>query len=92
VSPSQVGRGATVTVSGSAGDCSAGDSATLISPGFPHTQDFAGVPALSATVQGDSSFSTSTTIPQSTKPGSYDITARCGGGNLGLVSSLTVTG
>ena len=65
---------------------------TLISRTFPHTQDFAGLPALSATVEGDGSFSTSTTIPATTQPGGYDITARCGGGNLGLVAHLTVTG
>ena len=65
---------------------------TLISRAFPHTQDFAGLPALSATVEGDGSFSTSTTIPATTQPGGYDITARCGGGNLGLVAHLTVTG
>ena len=84
LSPSPVQGGDRVTVGGSAGDCTAGDPVTISSSAFPPTREFAGVPAVTATVHDDGSFSTTTAIPSTTQPGDYDVTARCGGGNLGL--------
>lgn len=90
VTPSVVYRGHAVTIRGNAGSCPVGDSVTIISRAFPHTHDFAGVPALFAKVKTGGGFSTSTRIPAKRKPGKYGITARCGGGNLGVSAHLTV--
>jgi len=88
-SPGTVGAGGTVTVSGSAGlDCS-GD-VTLISKAFAHTHDFAGLPALMVPTTAGGAFSATTTIPGSTPAGTYTITGRCGGGNLGVSATLVV--
>jgi hypothetical protein len=35
-------------------------------------------------------FRASTVIPRMRKPGRYVVTARCGGGNLGITAHLTV--
>ncbi len=89
VSPSPVTAGHTVTVSGSVGpDCSG--PVTLISKAFVHTHDFAGLPAVFAAVQPGGAFTTTTEIPRSTAAGTYTITGRCGGGNLGVSATLMV--
>jgi hypothetical protein len=90
VTPATVHRGHTVHVHGSAGDCPAGDSVTIISQAFPATHQFAGVPAIYARVHSGGHFATTTRIPHTKAPGHYGITARCGGGNLGVVAHLTV--
>ena len=92
VSPSSVPAGGRVIVSGiAAGGCAAGDTVTLTSPAFSHQHEFAGVPAISATAESSGHFSVSTQIPGSRTPGAYSIGGRCGGGNLGVQASLTVT-
>jgi hypothetical protein len=89
VSPSAVVAGSTVTVSGSAGPaCTAG--VTLISKAFVHTNDFAGLPALFAAVEPGGAFTATTRIPRSRAAGTYTITGRCGGGNLGVSATLVV--
>jgi hypothetical protein len=95
VSPSSVAAGGSVTVSGSLGPESAAGSecasgVTLLSRAFVHTQDFAGVPAVGAAVRPDGTFTATTTIPRSRAAGSYTITGRCGGGNLGVSATLVV--
>ena len=50
-----------------------------------------GVPAVFAKVRAGGSFSTRTTIPRHRKVKRYEVTARCGGGNLGVVAHLRVT-
>jgi hypothetical protein len=94
VSPSSVAAGGSVTVSGSVGPDSAGSECatgvTLLSRAFVHTQDFAGVPAVDAAVRPDGSFKATTTIPRSKAAGSYTITGRCGGANLGVSATLVV--
>ena len=92
LSPSSVAPGDAVSISGSAGDCPPGDDVIVISRAFPGPEEFAGVPAVTAPVQSDGSFSASATIASDQEPGTYDVTARCGGGNLGLLEHLTVTG
>jgi hypothetical protein len=94
VSPSSVAAGGSVTVSGSLGPESAAGSecasgVTLLSRAFVHTQDFAGMPAVGATVRRDGTFKATTTIPRSRAAGSYTITGRCGG-NLGVSATLVV--
>jgi hypothetical protein len=91
VSPSTVHRGRTVLVSGVAGGCAAGDTVTLLSHAFTATHSFAGVPAVYATVGSAGRFSTHARIATARVPGVYTITARCGGGNLGVAAYLTVT-
>jgi hypothetical protein len=90
VAPATVERGHLVTIKGSADGCPAGDRVTLISRAFRHTHDFAGLPAVFATVRADGAFRTTTRIPPTKRPGRYAITARCGGGNLGVSARLRV--
>jgi hypothetical protein len=92
VTPTTVKRGHVVTVKGSADGCPVGDRVTLISRAFRHSHDFAGLPAVFATVRAGGSFRTTTRIPLSRKPGRYAVTARCGGGNLGVSAHLRVVG
>jgi hypothetical protein len=93
-SPNPVLAGHTVTVSGSVGPDQAGSECAtgvkLLSRAFNSNQDFAGVPALGATVRPDGTFTATTTIPRSKAAGSYAITGRCGGGNLGVSATLVV--
>jgi len=91
VAPSTVRAGGSVTISGSAADCPVGDTVTVLSHAFVHTHDFAGVPAVLTPVRTGGSFRTTTTIPNSRKAGRYIVTARCGGGNLGVAAYVTVT-
>lgn len=91
VTPASVKRGGTVLVHGVAGDCTSGDQVTLISHAFSPARSFAGVPAVFARVGSAGRFSVKTRIPRTRAPGSYTITARCGGGNLGVAAHLTVT-
>jgi hypothetical protein len=94
VSPSPVAAGHTVTLSGSVGPDSAGSECasrvTLISKAFVHTYDFAGLPAVVAAVKPGGAFTATTTIPNPTAAGTYTITGRCGGANLGVSATLVV--
>jgi hypothetical protein len=90
VRPRTVRRGASVVVSGVAGGCTAGDRVTVISRAFAATHTFAGVPAVFAQVGSAGRFSAATRIPATRRSGTYVLTARCGGGNLGVSARLTV--
>jgi hypothetical protein len=94
VSPSSVTAGDLVVVSGSVGPAPAGSacetSLMLLSRAFVHTDEFAGVPAVIAAVKPDGTFAATTSIPRSTPAGTYDISGRCGGGNVGVVATLQV--
>lgn len=90
VSPATVHRGRNVVVKGSADGCAVGNRVTLISRAFVHTHDFAGLPAVFAKVKAGGKYRTTTRIPATKKLGRYAITARCGGGNLGVVAHLKV--
>jgi hypothetical protein len=94
VSPSTVPAGGTVTISGSVpttgtGSCAPGDGVTLTSTEalFPKGGFGATVPRTSS-----GSFSTTYVVPATTPSGSYQIGMRCGGGNVGVSATLTVTG
>jgi hypothetical protein len=91
VTPTRTKRGETVLVRGVAGGCAAGDAVTIISRAFSPIHSFAGVPAVYASVGAAGRFSTKAAVPRLRRPGSYVITARCGGGNLGVSAHLTVT-
>lgn len=91
VSPARVHAGERVTISGSVGGgCATGDSVTFLSKAFRHTHEFAGVPAVFATVQPGGGFLVHRKIPRGRATGRYTVTARCGGGNLGIVRHLRV--
>jgi hypothetical protein len=88
VTPTAVDRGHTVLIRGNAASCR--DNVTIISHAFAQTHEFAGVPAVFARVRSGGAFRTTTRIPATKRPGLYAITARCGGGNLGVVAHLRV--
>ena len=90
VSPSTQAAGGSVQVSGT---CEANSSGYAISHAFLHDagHDFAGVGAVSFSTDASGSFSVTAQIPAGTAPGSYEVSARCGGGNLGITATLTIT-
>jgi len=90
VTPHVVHRGKTVLIHGSAGDCPVGDAVTIISRAFRATHEFAGIPAVYARVTSGGLFRVRTRIPLHKHSGLYHVTARCGGGNLGVYSSVRV--
>ena len=91
VSPVRVHAGQRVHVSGATGGgCAAGDDVTILSRAFRHDHEFAGVPAVVAVAHADGSFSIHRKIPRTRAPKRYTVTARCGGGNLGIVRHLRV--
>jgi hypothetical protein len=90
VSPAIVHRGGTVHIRGSAGDCSVGSTVFVLSRAFVQTHEFAGVSAVLARVRSGGAFRATTVIPRTRRPGRYNVTARCGGGNLGVLLHLTV--
>jgi len=93
VSPSTVAAGGTVTISGSipttgTGSCPAGDGATLTSTEALFPQGGFGPTAPRSST---GTFSVTYTVPTSSPAGSYSIGMRCGGGNVGVTATLTVT-
>ena len=90
VAPTIVRRGGTVLVNGVAGGCTAGDQVTVSSRAFAATHTFAGVPAVFAHFGSAGRFSAKARIPATRRPGTYVLTARCGGGNLGVSARLAV--
>jgi hypothetical protein len=93
VSPRSIAAGDTVTLSGTVGPDSASSECagvTLISEAFTHTHDFAGLPAVGVAVKPGGAFTTTTRIPPSKPAGTYTITGRCGGGNLGVAAKLVI--
>jgi hypothetical protein len=95
VSPPTVPTGGQVTVSGDVlangqPGCSVPGDVTLISPAFAGLGEFAGVGATTAQADAAGNFSTTVTLSASVAPGTYDVSARCGGGNLGVTATLTV--
>jgi hypothetical protein len=90
VKPKSVHAGKRVRVFGSAGGCVPGDQVTLLSHAFPKTHEFAGVPAVFVKVGPQGNYSRRVRIPKTKKPKRYRISARCGGGNLGVSRRLRV--
>jgi hypothetical protein len=90
LTPTSVKRGHAVVIQGSAGGCAVGNAVTIISRAFAHTHEFAGVPAVFAKVKASGSYRVTTRIPANRKPIHFLVTARCGGGNFGIIRHLTV--
>jgi len=86
VSPTSVARGSHVTVSGRG--CRAGDVVYLISPPFVGNAFVQHSVATKARANG--TFSRVVRIRLHVRRGRYLITARCGGGNLGVAARLRV--
>jgi hypothetical protein len=96
-SPSSVAVGGQVTLSGDVladgqPGCTVPGEVTLISEAFNGLGEFAGVGAVTAPVDAGGNFVTTVTLPATTAPGTYEISGRCGGGNLGVSATLTVVG
>ena len=97
VSPTSVQTSGTVTVSGDVlvngtRTCAVGDDVTLISNAFVGFSEFAGEGALVVPVDATGHFTSTVTLKPSVAAGTYTITGRCGGGNIGISATLTVTG
>jgi hypothetical protein len=90
IRPRSVVRGKNVVVRGSADGCPRDDSVFVLSRAFARKHAFAGVPAVIARVRAGGRFRTTAHIPSTRRPGRYTVTARCGGGNLGVLVTLTV--
>jgi hypothetical protein len=90
VRPTAVHAGDSVRVFGNADGCSRGNQVTLISRAFSRRHEFAGRPAIFATVHRRGRFSVRTRIPKRRAPHRYGITGRCGGGNLGVTAHVGV--
>lgn len=88
--PSTVAQGGSLTIVGAAPGCALGDDVVVLSRAFSPQREFAGVPAVVTSVRGGGRFRTRTAIPRTRRPGTYVVTARCGGGNLGIARTLTV--
>jgi hypothetical protein len=90
VTPATVAAGGSVQVNGT---CEPNTSGFAISHAFLHdaSHDFAGVGAANFTTNAAGNFTVTAEVPASITPGSYDVTGRCGGGNLGISVTLTVT-
>ena len=90
VTPHTVAAGGTVQVSGT---CESHTTGFAISPAFVHDagHDFAGVGAAGFSTNAGGAFSVTAQVAAGTAPGTYSVTARCGGGNLGISATLTVT-
>jgi hypothetical protein len=90
VTPSVVHRGQIVTVDGNADGCSVGNTVFVISRAFAGPHEFAGVPAVVPKVRSGGSFHANARIRRHPHARRFVITARCGGGNLGVAAHLTV--
>lgn len=96
VTPTSVSAGNQVTISGDVlangtPGCTVPGEVTLISPAFAGLGEFAGTPATTAQVDAAGNFTTTVTISSGVAQGTHEITGRCGGGNLGVTATLTVS-
>ena len=95
VAPTTVVAGGNVRLSGDvlAGatpGCDVSGGVTLISDAFAGLGEFAGVGAVNLPVDATGHFDTTVTLSASVPAGTYTITGRCGGGNLGVTATLVV--
>ena len=91
VRPSTIRRGGSVLVSGVAGGCTAGDTVTILSPSVPGDARVCRRPGRARTGRLRRRFSVQVRIPSTRALGRYQVTARCGGGTLGVSAYLRVT-
>jgi hypothetical protein len=96
VNPSTVVGGMTVTLFGDVlangkPACAVPGTVTLISAAFPGNQFGPGQGAVDLAVDETGHYSGHAVVNPSAGAGTYSISARCGGGNLGITTSITVT-
>jgi Sporulation and spore germination/Immunoglobulin-like domain of bacterial spore germination len=89
VAPTRVAPGGVVRVSAAASPCPVGDQVTLISAAF-RGHAFGGQGAVNGQVRSRGSFAARAHIRSGLQPGRYEVTARCGGGNLGASAFFRV--
>ena len=89
VRPAVASAGARVVVSGTAPGSPRGDVVTIISRAFPGP-GFAGIGGVGTRVRAGGVFSVGVRVARGVARGRYAITARCGGGNLGVAAYLRV--
>jgi hypothetical protein len=88
VRPTTAAPGAQIRVTGNAASCPAGSTIIALSHAFPgHAY---GEGALSGRVRANHTFSINGHVRRTARPGRYGISARCGGGNLGVSAYLRV--
>jgi len=90
VTPGVVAPGAQIHVTGNAHGCLRGDVVSVLSRAFPG-HGFAGLGVISARVRAGGAFSATGRVRRKAPPRRYTVTARCGGGNLGVTAHLRVT-
>jgi hypothetical protein len=95
VSPTTVVPGGNVRLSGDvlAGGtpgCDVAGGVTLISDAFAGLGEFAGVGAVNLPVDATGHFDSTVALTTSVAAGTYTISGRCGGGNLGVSATLVV--
>jgi hypothetical protein len=95
VTPNTVAIGGTTTVSGDVlvngqPGCAVPSQVTLISNAFAGLGEFAGEGAVTVDVDATGHFSSVVNLDSRVAAGVYDVTGRCGGGNLGVSATLTV--
>lgn len=90
VAPARVVPGGTVRVTG---HCEPNTNGYILSNAFLRdaTHEFAGVGAVAITTDAGGDFSAQAQIPADRRPGAYPVGGRCGGGNLGISTTLVVT-
>jgi hypothetical protein len=90
VSPAWVVPGGTVRVTG---HCEPNTYGYVLSNAFRRdaSHEFADVAAVPITTDAGGDFSTEAQIPANRRPGAYPVGGRCGGGNLGISTTLVVT-
>jgi len=89
VRPTVVPPGALVRVSGNADGCPRGDTVLALSRAFAG-RPFAGVGTITARVRAGGAFSGLGRVRRNARAGRYGVTARCGGGNLGVLAHVRV--
>jgi hypothetical protein len=98
VSPPIVAPGGRIRLSGDvlAPDgtpgCEVPATVTLISDAFAGLGEFAGLGAVMLPVDATAHFDSTVTLSATVPVGTYQITGRCGGGNLGVQATLEVRG
>jgi hypothetical protein len=89
VRPTTVSPGAQVRVSGNAAGCPLGDTVMVLSRAFAG-KGFAGFGSIPARVRAGGAFAATGRVRRYARAGRYAVTARCGGGNLGVTAYLRV--
>lgn len=88
VTPATVRPGGVVLVTGNAAPCPRGDTVFAISRAFPgHAY---GEGALTGRVRAGGAFSIRGRVRRTIRAGRYAVTARCGGGNLGVQAFVRI--